>query len=337
MTEPPIPPELWDYYPAERRPAGPPLWLSNAGGLSGSDLWRVEAPAGPLMLRRWPAASPDHARLDQIHAWLHRLGALPYVAAPIAGRGGRTWLAVGGRNWELSPWMPGTADHGVPPTPAHLGAMFAALASVHRALATGPGPGPGLSPGLVARGAELARLIAGEFASLAAVLNRAGTDPNVPTARRWLALARAAAPGVVVPIVRAADRPIDLQPCLRDARPDHFLFGGDRLTGLVDFGAMGVDSIAADLARLLGEATGGDARTRRFALEAYAEARADGRPTAAEIDALEAFEAANAVLGGVRWVRWHFAERRRFADPAAAAGGLSRTLRRLEAWVGRAE
>ena len=44
-----------------------------------------------------------------------------------------------------------------------------------------------------------------------------------------------------------------LQPCLRDARPEHFLFDGDQLSGLVDFGAMAVDSVVGDLARLIGE------------------------------------------------------------------------------------
>ena len=56
---------------------------------------------------------------------------------------------------------------------------------------------------------------------------------------------------------------IRLQPALRDARPEHFLFEDDRLSGLVDFGAMGVESVAADLARLIGEWFDGDPDARR--------------------------------------------------------------------------
>ena len=66
----------------------------------------------------------------------------------------------------------------------------------------------------------------------------------------WLALARQLGPMLLVPLEQSADRIIRVQPCLRDARPEHFLFEGDRLSGLVDYGAMGVDSVAGDLARL---------------------------------------------------------------------------------------
>ena len=62
-------------------------------------------------------------------------------------------------------------------------------------------------------------------------------------ALRWLSLARTAAPAAGrTARCERRDRSFRLQPCLRDARPEHFLFEGDRLTGLVDFGAMGVDS-----------------------------------------------------------------------------------------------
>ena len=44
-----------------------------------------------------------------------------------------------------------------------------------------------------------------------------------------------------------------MQPCLRDARPEHFLFVENVLTGLIDFGAMDFETVAGDLARLLGE------------------------------------------------------------------------------------
>ena len=64
-----------------------------------------------------------------------------------------------------------------------------------------------------------------------------------------------------------------VQPCLRDARPEHFLFEGNRLSGLIDFGAMGFETVAADLARLLGEWLADYEPLRTEALAAYEQVR----------------------------------------------------------------
>ena len=88
-------------------------------------------------------------------------------------------------------------------------------------------------------------------------------------AARWLTLARAAAPAVRALLDRASLLVLDLQPCLRDSRADHFLFEQERLTGIIDFGAMDTECVAGDLARLLGEWAGGDPAVRITARESY--------------------------------------------------------------------
>jgi homoserine kinase type II len=119
---------------------------------------------------------------------------------------------------------------------------------------------------------------------------------------------------------------VALQPCLRDARPEHFLFSGDRVTGLVDFGAMAIESVAADLARLLSEWVGPDRSARAEGLAAYTPIRPlDGF----ELALIDVFEDSAALLGAGRWVRWHFLEGRVFDDPSAVAGGIARGLDRL--------
>ena len=331
MTALSIPADLWERYHPTWRPLRPPTWLGGAGGLSGSDLWRFDAPAGRAVLRAWPVDGPAPTRLDQIHRWLGRLAHLPHVAVPIAGRNGSTWAALAGRSWELARWMPGTANLDLPPSRVHLAAMFRELATIHEALRSTPTRGP--SPGLIARRDELARLLAGEFDALESSIAGSSGDPCQLLAARWLGLARTLAPDVARLVQVAANREFDLQPCLRDVRPDHFLFTGDELTGVVDFGAMGVDSVATDVARLLGETVAGSETLVSAATSAYASIRTMNR---AELQSLLDFGAANAVLGGARWVRWHFVEHRRFPDPDSAFQGLTRTLRRLEAWSGRA-
>ncbi len=121
-----------------------------------------------------------------------------------------------------------------------------------------------------------------------------------------------------------------LQPCLRDARPDHFLFEGDRLTGLIDFGAMGLEAVSADLARLLSEWVGPDLLARAEALDTYTSIR---HLEDAEATLIDVFESSAAVLGAGHWIRWHFVEGRRFDDPEAVSRGIERGLERLAQWA----
>ncbi len=120
---------------------------------------------------------------------------------------------------------------------------------------------------------------------------------------------------------------VPLQPCLRDARAEHFLFEGDRVTGLVDFGAMGIDSVAGDLARLIGDWLDGDPAARAEALDAYERVRP---LDAAETALIVAFESSSALLIGEHWIRWHYLEDRQFDDPHATTRGILRGLDLLE-------
>jgi homoserine kinase type II len=135
------------------------------------------------------------------------------------------------------------------------------------------------------------------------------------------------APRLRDPLRLAAGRTVPLQPCLRDARPDHFLFVGDQVSGLVDFGAMDVDCLAGDLARLIGDWLDGSPAARAEALTAYEAVR----PLATVESALVAvFEAAADLLIGANWIRWHYVEDRRFDDPRTVSQGIARGLERLE-------
>jgi Ser/Thr protein kinase RdoA (MazF antagonist) len=316
---------LFDRYPPATRPTSSVEPLGNAGGLSGASLYRFDSAQGPLVARRWPPDGPARGRLAQIHAWLRQTGDLGFVPVPLPTLDGMTFVELDGLPWEVAPWMPGEADPSRPPSHARLRAGFAGLAAFLARLSTERRQGP--SPGLAHRVAELEGLMLGEFEHIRAIVKRAPLDPASPLARRWLDRAIALAPSVAEATRKAASRPLVLQPCLRDARPDHFLFDGDRLAGLVDFGAMGRDSVAGDLARLMGEWLGADRAAR---LEALAAFEAIYPLSEAEFRAIEAFQGANALLGAGRWARWHFLERRTFDDPDAIVKGLARGLERLD-------
>jgi Ser/Thr protein kinase RdoA (MazF antagonist) len=316
-------------YPALARPTSEPSTLGNAGGFSGAGLWKFASGRGILGLKVWPVDGPDRAGLSRIHDWLSRASDLGFVPEPIRTLDGSSMVEADGRIWELTPWMPGVADLGRPPDPGRVRAMFTGLGAFHARLASTRSEGP--SPGLAARLAELDRLLLGEFEALGRAIARVPGDPRSSMARDWIDRARALAPRLLGPLRGAASRVVPLQPCLRDARPDHFLFEGDRLTGLVDFGAMGRETVAGDLARLMTEAIGPDRAARALALAAYEGIRPLERREFALIDD---FERANALLGPARWARWHFLDRRTFDDPEAVSRGLRRGLERLDEITG---
>jgi homoserine kinase type II len=310
------------------QPLGELESLGGAGGLSGARLWRYRSERGLLVWRGWPPDGPGRARLEQVHRWLRLADDLGFVPTPIADRAGRTLQEHQGRFWELAPWMPGTAEVARPPARDRVRSAFAALAAFHQRL--GAERRTGTSPGLGQRHAAIAGLLRGGFDARERAIRRPDTTPSGearPAALRWLGLARAAAPRLIDPLGRAAGRVAPLQPCLRDARPEHFLFNGGRVGGLVDFGAMGVDCVASDLARLIGEWLDGDRSARAEALAAYERIRP---LDAAEAALIDAFASSSALLIGERWTRWHFIESRRFEDPSAVARGIARGVAHLE-------
>lgn len=315
---------LLSTYAADLRPTRDPIPLGNAGGGSGASLWRFDSARGPLVARAYPPDGPGLAGIVAVHDWLSLLAGFSFIPIPLSTRDGRTAVALEGRIWDLAPWLPGAPSSGR----SDVAAGLRALGLVHDRLSRLSAEAP--SPGLIARRDEAGRLLAGELDRMEEAVLSAPPSPSRDLARRWLG---AAGPGLaaILPGLRVeTGRPRAVQPILRDARAEHFLFDGGRLSGLVDFAAMGRDAPPVDLARLLPDWVGRDPGARAEAIAAYEAARPlrPGDPAL-----IETFEAANAWLGPARWVRWAFVERRPFDDPEAVVRGLGRTLDRLADWV----
>ena len=319
--------EILARYSSWVQPRSPLASLGGAGGLSGARLWRYGSASGPLVLRAWPSDGPGREHLERVHHWLFQTAELGFIPVPIHDQAGRSLQDHEGRLWEITPWLVGTADSAHPPAPVRLRAAFAGLAAVHQRLACEQVEA--VSPGLRKRFGAVTQLIQGGFDTLEAAVQRPrGLGPgDADAAHRWLKLARTVAPLLLDSLLRASALVSRLQPCLRDARAEHFLFEDERLTGLVDFGAMGVDSVAGDLARLIGEWLEGDTRARGDALAAYERIR-PLQP--AETILIGVFENSADLLIGERWLRWHYLENRRFDDSQAVSKGLGRGLKRLE-------
>ena len=102
-----------------------------------------------------------------------------------------------------------------------------------------------------------------------------------------------------------------LQPSIRDIWHDHVLFEGDGVTGLIDFGAMQIESPAIDVARLLGSLVDDDRVHWREGMDAYAAIRPMSND---ELAAVSAFDVSGVLLAGCNWIRWIYVDRRQFEN-----------------------
>lgn len=233
--------------------------LGTAGGLSGAQFWRIDLPGRTLILRRWPTEHPSPGRLRFIHAILEHAShhTCDFLPLPLTTRTGESFVAEAGHLWELAPWMPGAANYATAPTPEKLFAAMRALGAFHNAtttfrvrcqdesLATTP-------PSAIHR--HLARLrdfTPRRLNELANAVRSTIWHDLTPLARQFLAALPNAMSRAIAQLEPLAHVALPLQPCLRDIWHDHVLFTGNEVTGLVDFGAIAIDTPATDISRLV--------------------------------------------------------------------------------------
>ncbi len=289
--------------------------LGLQGGFSGAIVWRVSTPDQELCLRRWPQIHPTMDGLSSIHGLLQHIGQAGFRLAPVPlpTLNGNTFFLNEDHLWELAPWMPGEASYRQQPSSEKLVAAMATLADFHHAAATyrfaenGARMAP--SPGLMQRLSTLQGLQQGE-------LERLWKETRAAEASDLRELAFELLEGIDRPLADVANQleaiaavPLPLQWCLRDVRHDHLLFTGDQVTGLIDFGAVAVESVACDLSRLVGSMVNDRANDWKMALAAYEQRR---QLSIDEHRAIAGFDAGGTICSAANWVRWLFVEGRSF-------------------------
>lgn len=305
--------EILRQYPADCRPTAVEP-LGNAGGLSGAEFWRLFAPRGTLGLRCWPIERPTPERLAFIHAVLRHAAVrgLDFLPVPLTTTLGDSFVQHGGRLWELTPWLPGAADFEASPSDQKLRAAMVALAKFHVAVSDFPGTArveP--APAITQRLALLRELLDGGIAKLVGAIDDPISPEFAPIARQLVEKLPQLVPVAIAHLEPLGHLPLPLKVCIRDVWSDNILFNEDAVSGLVDFGAVDVDTPATDVARLLGSLAGDDRVRWRLGLAAYA---AVLRLTNDELQVVPALDIAGTVLGGCNWIRWIFVERREFYD-----------------------
>ena len=186
--------------------------------------------------------------------------ACSFLPVPATTRTGESFVAHAGHLWELAPWMPGTADYERSPSAEKLRAAMTALATIpRRRRRFSP-----VAAAARARAAGRPNAIARHLARLRELDSRRNqracraqspTQPG-PTSPHSPANSSphcpSAIPRAIAQLEPLANIHLPLQPCLRDIWHDHVLFTGNEVTGLIDFGAIDIDTPATDIARLLG-------------------------------------------------------------------------------------
>jgi Ser/Thr protein kinase RdoA (MazF antagonist) len=344
--------KLLKQYPGDCRPREITC-VGGAGGFSGAQFWRLSTDRGLLCLRRWPVQSdPDWpARLRFIHDVLERVAAYgrPPVPAPIRNRTGETYFDLAGHLWELAPWMPGAADYFPLCRVEKLRAALTALAEFHRAAAECRGVALDFgstaklapSPGINRRHRQIDMLRSGRLSEIAAAVEASGSPQPSEQPEAWellrksavqlLPLYRQLEDRTLRQLVAAESEKLPMQACIRDIWHAHVLFEGDRVSALIDFGAMRVDNVACDVARLLESMADDDSRLWQEGLAAYTAIRV---LSDAERRLIVVFDHSTTLLSGINWLEWLFVERRTFDNLPAIAQRMAEIVRRMTWLVG---
>lgn len=313
--------------------------LVEQGGFSGARVWKLTTDAGAFALRQWPRPGLERARLTGLHRLLAHIfdRDLPQVAVPVTAKAGTTLVEVHSRLWQLEPWMPGTADFAEAPSDQKLSAALTALAHWHRAAAR-----------FVPTESERPWFASHDLAASPGISERleriAVWNPGrLHNAEQKLAgLPWPEFRGVATEIVdcfRAKRRIIDnelraasgirfcLQPCLRDVWHDHVLYTGDEVTGLIDPAACRSETVAGDIARLVGSLIKDDRPRWDVALTAYQTVRP---LSLTERGAVELFDRSGVLLSGMTWIDWVVFQGRPVTNPERVQKRLETILTRLQ-------
>jgi homoserine kinase type II len=305
--------------------------VNAAGSFSGARLWRLETLGAPLCLRQWPAEYPTQERLEFIQAvlWHVKQEGFELAPVPLETRRRVGYVRQEGHFWELAPWLPGQADYRQAPSTAKLSAALRALAQFHRAAATFPLAEPEAmpSPGIAERAERLAGLVHGGLDSLAAAVVDGDWPELAARARTLIRLFPFASASVGRFLAEGAKLAVPIQPAIRDVWHEHVLFVGDRVSGLVDFGALRAESVSADVARLLGSLVGDEPGGWQTGLNAYETVR---MLSPAERRLVTAFDRSGVLLSGLQWLDWIYLQGRIFANRAAVVARLDEIVARLQ-------
>ncbi len=275
------------------------------GGLSQSFVFRCSSPAGPSCLRGWPSKAYPQQKLDLIVAALStaRDSGIHFVPAYFYNSDGSIFVDDGQLQWELTEWLPGSPNYLANPSPARLESACRSLADIHAAWSRSATLG--CSPAVRQRCDLLAAVLDGE--EVRAWRPKCSDEVERTLIGETVDQVNRHASNCFSQLLQISSETVTLHSCIRDIRCEHVLFTGERVTGIVDFGALRIDEPATDLARLLGTCEPLDHHTWLKGFESYCE-----NTSTIQLRRVAILDYASCLLSAVQWARWLVVERRAF-------------------------
>ena len=244
--------------------------LGNAGGFSGSRIWRGTTFDGREFALKEYSLATTGRQLERVHGWMRaaKEQGLPFVPAIEPASNCRTVAMVNESCWDVTSWMPGKSDFHDDPSDGKLFAAVEAIARIHALWANLVPPTEQPCPAILRR--WRATQDAEALLKNGPPLIDPDTESLLSNLDRAWALLHRQLPRMQALLEPWRSRLVTVQPCIGDVWHDHVLFEDNRVSGIIDFAAAKVDVPEADLARLLGSLIPGDHGRMRQALVVYA-------------------------------------------------------------------
>ena len=296
---------------------------ATATGFSGEAVWKITNGQGRhFSVKRFNNLDADHL------AWIHRVQLhtivcdCDFVARPLRTNDGMSLIQASEGLWEVCTWMPGETNSDSPISDQRLSHAMKSLAKFHQSAAQvnfdfRPSPGVKIRLDQLAEFKKTILVVQMKSSRYPSLNNLLMQLKQIPSARLT---------SLTMALSQFESYTLPIQPVIRDLRSEHLLFTEESLTGLIDFDAMQMETIALDLTRSLGDLVGDDPVRWQTALKAY-----NGvRPIqSAELELIKLLDPINVILSAMNWIKWIVIEDRSFENESAVECRLKEINARL--------
>ena len=306
------------------------VWRAT-GGFSQSRVFRCKAQGREYCLRSWPKQTYALERLEKVRRAVGQTHAAGMICLPnyFPDAEGEFLLDAGDSYWELCEWLPGKADYLVNRSPEKLGAALETLAALHQAWSGESGQD--FSPAWRRRITGLEEAAQHQFTQKLLLESHKCTERSAGSCElamlgmKTANLTREHASSLHS-LLNFIPARANLHFVLRNIWSDHVLFSGEKVSGVIDFGAAGIDEPATDVARLLGSMEPADADQWWHGLCEYRKHSPSLCPHRVLV-----LDQVSCLLSAIQWAKWLILEGRQFAaDRKVITDRWASFLSRLE-------
>ena len=302
--------------------------LGNAHGFSGSLIFKVDGQSQSYCLKRWPESTP----VEKLR-WIHRVlifvvaNGCAEVVTPLSTQAGETYFQSPHGIWELTKWATGEPNYLAQPDDSKLNAAIDFLARFHQAAARFFfNFEPSENVGMASQRLDSFQTIA----SAATQSDWSVIDLPRERLRLFVEKGRGVANQLKDSLKVFRTQQLPIHPVIRDIRSEHLFYENDRLVAVIDFGAMRTDSVACDLARLLGDCCQGRAQCLEAGLDHYHAIRPLSQ---IERNLASLLYQTSIVVGLINWIDWLMVQQRQFDNPDRVRLRINSLLNQFESIV----